>query len=125
MHPSEVNRLDEEALDGVLREYGGGEELAARFRLGRCPLHCSVVTHLDGINLALDLPGLTADDGASNDGPRDTASASDGRLGGEEDVRDVLVLAEEGQVEEDLDGLSVGRHDDQLGDTAVERLCRG
>jgi hypothetical protein len=43
-----------------------------------------------------------------------------------EDVGDVLVLAEEGEVENDLNGLDVGGHDDELGDTTVQAvLCQG
>jgi hypothetical protein len=66
-----------------------------------------VRTHLDGINLALELASLGGGDRGGNDGPRDTASTAEGGLGGDEDVGDVLVLAEEGEVEQDLNGLGV------------------
>jgi hypothetical protein len=33
-----------------------------------------------------------------------------------------LVFAEEGKMEKDLDGVSVGGHDDELCDSSVERL---
>ncbi len=33
-----------------------------------------------------------------------------------------LVLAEEGQMEQNFEGLSISSHDDELGDTAVEGL---
>ncbi len=39
-----------------------------------------------------------------------------------EDIGDVLVLAEQRQVEQDLKGLSVGSEHDELGDTTVESL---
>lgn len=35
-----------------------------------------------------------------------------------------LVLSQEGQVQDDLNGLSVGGHHDKLGDAAVKRLGR-
>ena len=86
--------LDEEALDGVL----------------------------EVIDLGLELAALVRGNGGSNDRARDTTGATKGDLGGDEDVGDVLVLAEEGQVEDDLDGLGVGSHHDHLSNTTVERL---
>lgn len=43
-------------------------------------------------------------------------------LGWHKNVRHVLVLAEQRKVQEDLQRLRVGSHDDELGDTAVQRL---
>lgn len=43
-------------------------------------------------------------------------------LGWYENVRHVLVLAEQRKVQEDLQRLSVGSHNDELGDAAVQRL---
>lgn len=40
----------------------------------------------------------------------------------QEDVGHVLVLAQQRQMQQDLDRLRVGRQDDELGDAAVERL---
>ena len=40
----------------------------------------------------------------------------------DEDIGHVLVLGEEGEVEEDLEGLGVGGEDHELGDAAVEGL---
>lgn len=39
-------------------------------------------------------------------------------------VRAHLVLSQQWQVQQDLDGLSVSRHDDELADAAVKRLGR-
>lgn len=36
---------------------------------------------------------------------------------GKEDARNVLVLTEEGEMEQDLNRLSVGGHDNELADT--------
>ena len=41
-------------------------------------------------------------------------------LGGHEHVRHVLVLAQQREVQEDLQRFRVGRHDDELGDAAVQ-----
>lgn len=62
------------------------------------------------------------DDGASNDVAGDVAGAAELSLRVNEDVRAVLVLAEEGKVEDDLDGGGVGSEDNDLGGTAVEGL---
>ena len=64
----------------------------------------------------LQLTGLVGGDARGDDGTGDSAGAAEGDLGGDEDVGDVLVFAEEGQVEEDLEGLGVGGHNDHLGE---------
>jgi hypothetical protein len=77
---------------------------------------------LEGADLAHEVRGLVGGDGAGDDGAGDTAGAAESHLGGNVDVGNVLVLAEEGQVEEDGQGAGVGGQDDDLGDTAVEGL---
>ena len=77
---------------------------------------------LDGLDLALELAGLVGGDRARDDGAADTTGATEGGLAGHEDVGHVLVLAQQGKVEHNLDGLDVGSHDDELADTTVERL---
>jgi hypothetical protein len=42
-------------------------------------------------------------------------------LAGDKDVRDVLVLAEEGEVENDLQRFGVGGENDELGNTPIEQ----
>lgn len=81
---------------------------------------------LDGLNLSVQLPSLVGGDTGGNDSPRDTTSSAESSLAGQKDVGDVLVLTEERKVEQDLDGLSVSGHDDELADTTVEGLvgCR-
>lgn len=77
---------------------------------------------LEGADLAHQVRGLVGGDGTGDDSAGDTAGAAEGHLGGNVDVGNVLVLAEEGQVEEDSQGAGVGGQDDDLGDTTVEGL---
>jgi len=85
-------------------------------------LKCKLKTHLDGIDLRPQFPSFIGSDRSGNDGPRNTTSATESGLGGNENVRNVLVLAEEGQVEENFDGFGIGGHDDEFTDTSVEGL---
>jgi hypothetical protein len=79
---------------------------------------------LDGSDLALQLRSLVGGDRGGDDATADTASTAERDLGRDEDVGDVLVLAKERQVQEDLERLGVGSHDDELGDTTVKGLGR-
>ena len=65
---------------------------------------------------------VLGEDGDRDDVAGDTASSSEVRLLRDIDVRHVLVFAQERQVEDDLQGLSVGSEDDQVSDTSVESL---
>jgi hypothetical protein len=77
---------------------------------------------LEGADLAHEVGGLVRGDAAGNDGASDTAGAAESHLRGDVDVGDVLVLAEEGKVEQDGEGAGVSGEDDDLADTAVEGL---
>jgi len=77
---------------------------------------------LDSQDLGLEVRALVGGDRAGNDGAGDTAGTAESGLGGDENVGDVLVLAKKRQVQENLNGLGVGGHDDELGDTTVESL---
>lgn len=77
---------------------------------------------LNGLNLALELPSLVGDHRARDNRARNTTGTTKSSLAGNKDVRNVLVLAEQGKVEDDLDGLNVSGHDDELADTTVEGL---
>ena len=81
---------------------------------------------LDGIlellNLGLELGTLLGDDGASNHRAGDTAGAAKSGLGLDENVGNVFVLAQQGQMQQDFKGLGVGSQDDDFGDTAIEGL---
>ena len=65
---------------------------------------------------------FVGEDGAGNDGAGDAAGTAEGGAGVDEDVRDVLVFAEEREVQQNSKGLRVGSEDDQLRDTTVQRL---
>lgn len=77
---------------------------------------------LEGADLAHEVGGLVGGDRAGDDSASDTAGAAKGHLGGNVDVGNVLVFAEEGQVKENSQRAGVGGQDDDLGDTAVEGL---
>lgn len=77
---------------------------------------------LEGPDLLHEVGGLVGGDRASNDGARDTAGTAERHLARDVDVGDVLVLAKEGQVQQDGERARVRSEDDQLGDTAVEGL---
>ena len=76
----------------------------------------------DGDDLRRELGSVIGQDGARHDGAGHAAGSSEGNLGGDKDVRDVLVFAQQRQMEEDLQGLGVGSHDNQVSDTSVESL---
>lgn len=63
-------------------------------------------------------------DGSRNDGARDTAGATKSSLAGNIDVRDVLVLSQKRQMEEDGERRGVGGEHNDLRGTAVEGLGR-
>merc|ERR1712183_195359 len=77
---------------------------------------------LDGLNLRLDLRALILGDTGSNDRSADTTSSAERLLGPDEHVGDVLVLAEQRDVEQDLQGLRVCRHHDKLRLSSVQSL---
>lgn len=79
-----------------------------------------LVLHLP--DLSCKLRGIVGGDAGSNDGARDTTSASERGFGWDVDVCYVLVFAEEGKVEEDGEWAGVGGENDDLGDTSVEGL---
>ena len=88
--------LDEEFLDGVL----------------------------EIVDLRLQLRAVVGGDRARDDGTGNSARATQRLLGRNEDVRHVLILGEKREVKENLERFGVGGEDDELGDAAVESLCR-
>lgn len=74
------------------------------------------------VDLFLDLRAVVRGHASGDDRAGNTAGTAESDLGGDEHVRNVLVLAEQRQVKDDLDRLSVGRHHNELGDTTVQRL---
>lgn len=79
---------------------------------------------LQGTDLPLQLGRLVGGDGRRDDSAGNTTGTPKGNLGGDKDVGDVLVFAEEWKVEEDLEGGGVGGENNEFGNTAVERFGR-
>merc|ERR1711983_428882 len=79
---------------------------------------------LDGLNLRLDLRTLVLSHAGSDDRPADTTGTTESLLGPDEHVGHVLVLAEQRDVEQDLERLRVGGQDDKLALAPVESLGR-
>lgn len=77
---------------------------------------------LDAVDLVLDRRGVVGGDRGSNDSSGNTTSSAQGSLGWHKHVRHVLVLTQQWQVQQDLDWLGVGSHDDELRDTSVQGL---
>jgi hypothetical protein len=81
---------------------------------------CLDSTHLNSQDLSIQLPSLIGSNTSSNNRSADTTSPTQSSLGRKEDIRDVLVFTEEGEVEYDLDGFDVGGEDDEFTNTSVE-----
>lgn len=58
----------------------------------------------------------------SNNRSAHTTSTPKGSLIRNENIRDILILTQKRQVQDDLQGLGISSHDDELGDTAVQGL---
>jgi len=77
---------------------------------------------LDGGNLRLDLRTLVLGHASSDDRPANPTCSAQSLLGPDEHVGHVLVLAQQGDVEKNLQRLTVSCEDDKLGLTPVEGL---
>jgi len=75
---------------------------------------------LDRLKLTLELTVLGGGDARGNDGSRDVASTSQGCLGFNKDIRNVLLFAKQGKMQEDFKRLCVSGEDDKFCDTAVQ-----
>lgn len=71
----------------------------------------------ESADLGVEVRRLVRGEGHSDDRARHTAGAADGGLAGEEDVGDVLLLGEEGEMQHDAERLRVGSEDDKLAGT--------
>ena len=76
----------------------------------------------DSGDLRRQLGIVIGQDGAGHHGAGEAAGSSKGDLGGDEDERNVLLFAQQRQMEEIFQGIGVGSHDNQVGDTSVESL---
>jgi len=79
---------------------------------------------LNGDDGRFELRLLVDSDGAGDHRARHAARATQRRFGSDEDVRDVLVLAKQREMQDDLQRLRVRRHHDKLGDAPIQRLRR-
>lgn len=77
---------------------------------------------LDAGDLWLQLGALVDRNGTGHDGTGHAASTAQSLLRADEHVRHVLVLAQQRQVQQDLQGLRISGHHDELGQAAVQRL---
>jgi len=73
-------------------------------------------------DLRLELGALIGNHGGRNDRARHPTGPSKSLFGAHKDVRHILVLTEKREMQQNLQGLRVGRHDDELGQATVERL---
>lgn len=76
--------------------------------------------HLNRLNLRFELRPLLYGDWGSDDRARHPAGPAQGLLGPDKHVRDVLVLAEQRQVEDDLQWFSISGHHNKLSDASVQ-----
>jgi len=79
---------------------------------------------LDGEDLWLDLASLVLGHARRDHGTGDATSPAKSLLGANEDVGNVLVLAEQGDVQQDLERLAVGGKHHELGLATVQSLGR-
>lgn len=79
---------------------------------------------LNDSDLRLQLRSLVGGDRASDNRSRYTAGTSKCLLGAHKHVWNILVLAEQRQMQQNLQWLSVGCHHDELAEASVERFGR-
>lgn len=84
----------------------------------------STYSEFDGLNLALEFASFVGGDGSGYDGAGYTACATKSSLRGDKDIRDVLVLTQQGEMKNDLNRFDVSSHDDKFADTTVEGFGR-
>lgn len=65
---------------------------------------------------------MVASDRSSNNRPTNPTSPPKCSLARHKHIRNILILTQQGQVKDDLKGLSISSHHDELGDTTVEGL---
>lgn len=107
--------------DGITRE--GEQGSKSRKLEGKKP-HCLneklLNIGLDGLNLTGKL--VAGEDGECNHVAGDSSGTAECGLAGDKDVRHILVFAEQGKVEQNLDGVGVASDDDEVSNTAVQGL---
>jgi len=81
--------------------------------------HDLVDGFLDRLELALQLSVFTGGNTGCDDGSGDVACSAESSFGFDEDVGHILLFADQGEVEKDLQRLSVSREDNDLCDPAI------
>jgi hypothetical protein len=84
--------------------------------------HETLDLELDSADLSSEITSVVGGDRASNDRARNTGSTAESHLAGDVDVGNVLVLTQQGQVQNDREGGGVGGENDELGGTTVKGL---
>lgn len=100
---------------------GGSRELARVCRQSAADEESFALSG-DGVDLLVELAGLVLEDGDADDVAGSAHSSTERLLRLHEHVGHVLLLAQDGQVQHDFEGVGVGSDDDQLGDASVEGL---
>lgn len=85
-------------------------------------LHETFDGSLEVLDLVVELTLAVGLDGAGDHGAGDSAGVSEGNLAGDEYVVHVLLLADQRQVQQDLERLSVGGQNDEVSLLAVQGL---
>lgn len=75
---------------------------------------------LDSLDVALQLGSVLNSDRNRDDWSTDAGSSAEGLLGSNKNVWNVLIFAQERQMEKDLQWLGIGGHNNELGNTSVE-----
>lgn len=78
---------------------------------------------LDGINFVILLGVGVFSDRDGDDISTGATCSSEIFLGVDEDVRDILVFTEQGQVEDDLKRSSISSNYDDFSQTSIQSLC--
>lgn len=86
--------------------------------------HESLDLVLDGPDLAHEVTGLVGGDAGCDHGAGHTSRTTQRKLAGHVDVGHVLVLSQEGQMEQDGERGGVGGQDDDFSGSAVQSLGR-
>jgi len=79
---------------------------------------------LNGDDGRLELRLLIDRHGTGDHRARHATRSTQRRFRSDKDVRDVLVLAEQREMQDDLERFCIRRHHDELGDASIQRLRR-
>ena len=78
--------------------------------------------NLDVVDLIIQLATFVRHDGAGDHGTRHSTRTTKSNLGRNKHVGNILILAEEGDMENDFEGLRIGSHHDKRSLSTVQGL---